>query len=155
MRLTVHTDYALRVLMYVAMHQDRLSTISEISTVHRISRNHLMKVVHQLGVAGYVETVRGQHGGLRLAKKPQDIVIGDVVRTTEPDLALVSCFESGAACALTAACKLKRAISDALKAFLAVLDGYTVADLVHNRGALTRLLGSDAKTSAAGAAHPV
>ncbi len=155
MRLTVYTDYALRVLMYVAMHPDRLSTISEISAAHRISRNHLMKVVHRLGVAGYVETLRGQHGGIRLAKKPQDIVIGEVVRTTEPDLAPVSCFESAGSCAFTASCKLKRAISDALKAFLAVLDGYTVADLVENRGTLMRLLGNDAKAAARSAAHPV
>jgi len=147
MRLTVYTDYALRVLMYAAMHPERLSTISEISAAHRISRNHLMKVVHQLGVAGYVETLRGQGGGIRLAKKAQDIVVGDVVRCTEPDLALVTCFEDAGTCAFSPSCKLKRAVSDALQAFLAVLDGYTIADLVENRSTLMKLLGGGAKAS--------
>lgn len=140
MRLTVYTDYALRVLMYAAMHPERLSTISEISAAHRISRNHLMKVVHQLGVAGYIETVRGQGGGIRLAKKAQNIVVGDVIRCTEPDLLLITCFQDASACAFSPSCNLQRAVGDALKAFLAVLDGYTIADLIQNRSKLEKLL---------------
>ena len=92
-RLTVYTDYALRVLMYLALKEDRLATIAEIAESYDISRNHLMKVAHQLGVAGYVETVRGRGGGLRLAKPIAAIGLGEVVRYTEPDMAIVSCFE--------------------------------------------------------------
>ena len=101
MRLTVYTDYALRVLMYLALKEDRLATIAEIAESYDISRNHLMKVAHQLGVAGYVETVRGRGGGLRLAKPIAAIGLGEVVRYTEPDMAIVSCFEPlGAPCAI-------------------------------------------------------
>ena len=92
MRLTVYTDYSLRVLMYVALHPERRPTIGEVAASYGISKNHVMKVVYQLGLAGYVETVRGQSGGMRLAKPPQDIILGEVVRRTEPDLALVPCF---------------------------------------------------------------
>ena len=86
MRLTAYTDYAMRVLMYLALKQDGLATISEIAKSYSISKNHLMKVVHQLGVAGYVETVRGRGGGLRLAKPSESIGLGEVVRRTEPDM---------------------------------------------------------------------
>jgi Rrf2 family nitric oxide-sensitive transcriptional repressor len=144
MRLTVYTDYALRVLMYLALKKDRLATIAEIAESYDISRNHLMKVAHQLGVAGYVETVRGRNGGLRLAKPIDAIRLGEVVRYTEPDMALVSCFEPlDGACALQPNCVLKGAMNRARDAFLDVLDSYTLSDLVEPRSRLSSLLGID------------
>lgn len=140
MRLTVYTDYSLRVLMYVALHPERRPTIAEVAASYGISKNHIMKVVHQLGLGGYLETVRGQSGGMRLAREPKTIILGEVVRRTEPDLALVPCFDPiNAACVITPACKLRRALQQAQSAFLAVLDDYTLADLVENREALRDL----------------
>ncbi len=142
MRLTVYTDYALRVLMYLAVKEDRLATIAEIAKSYDISRNHLMKVAHQLGVAGYVETLRGRGGGLRLAKPIEAIGLGEVIRYTEPDMAIVSCFEPvDAPCAIHPCCVLKRAVKKARDAFVEVLDGYTLGDLVQPRGRLIDLLG--------------
>jgi Rrf2 family transcriptional regulator, nitric oxide-sensitive transcriptional repressor len=141
-RLTVYTDYALRMLMYLALRKDQLATIAEIAESYDISRNHLMKVAHQLGVAGFVETVRGRGGGLRLAKPVGSIGLGDVVRYTEPDMAIVSCFEAiDAPCAIQPCCVLKRALKQARDAFLEVLDGYTLDDLVEPRARLSGLLG--------------
>jgi Rrf2 family transcriptional regulator, nitric oxide-sensitive transcriptional repressor len=141
-RLTVYTDYALRMLMYLALRKDQLATIAEIAESYDISRNHLMKVAHQLGVAGFVETVRGRGGGLRLAKPVGSIGLGDVVRYTEPDMAIVSCFEAiDAPCAIEPCCVLKRALKQARDAFLEVLDGYTLEDLVQPRTRLSGLLG--------------
>lgn len=140
MRLTVYTDYSLRVLMYVALHVERRPTIAEIATSYGISKNHIMKVVHQLGLAGYIETVRGQRGGMRLARPAQSINLGEVVRWTEPDMALVPCFDpSNAVCVLTPACKLRGALQRAQSAFLEVLDGYSLADLTDNADALREL----------------
>lgn len=141
MRLTVYTDFSLRVLMFVAVQPERLPTIAEIAASYGISKNHLMKVVYELGQAGYIETVRGKNGGLRLAQQPRDVVLGEVVRRTEPDMALVPCFDPvKTPCVLTPACILRRALHEARSAFLAVLDAYTLADLVENRGALSALL---------------
>ena len=142
MRLTVYTDYALRLLMYLAVREDRLATIAEIAESFDISRNHLMKVAHQLGVAGYVETVRGRGGGLRLAKSVEAIGLGEVVRHTEPDMAIVQCFKPlNAPCAIRPCCVLRRAMEKARDAFIDVLDGYTLSDLVQPRGRLVNLLG--------------
>ena len=142
MRLTVYTDYALRLLMYLALKEDQLATIAEIAKSFAISRNHLMKVAYQLGVAGYVETVRGRGGGLRLAKPATTIGLGDVVRCTEPDMAIASCFKPlDAPCAIRPCCVLKRALEKAHHAFVDVLDGYTLGDLVQPRGRLVSLLG--------------
>ena len=142
MRLTVYTDYALRVLIYVAVRPEPLPTIGQIADAYQISRNHLMKVVYELGQAGYLETVRGKNGGLRLARKPQEIGLGRLVRETEPDMALVPCFDPiRAQCAITPACRLRGALAEARAAFLAVLDGYTLADLVGNGASLQALLG--------------
>jgi Rrf2 family nitric oxide-sensitive transcriptional repressor len=141
MRLTVYTDYSLRVLMYVALHPERRPTISEIASSYGISRSHIMKVVHELGVAGYIQTVRGQNGGMRLARPAGEIVLGEVVRRTEPDMALVPCFHPvDAPCVIAPACKLRRALQQARSAFLAVLDDYTLADLAENRDSLAALL---------------
>jgi Rrf2 family nitric oxide-sensitive transcriptional repressor len=141
MRLTVYTDYALRVLMYVALHREKRPTIAAIAASYGISRNHVMKVVHQLGQAGYIETVRGQGGGMRLARPAAEITVGEVVRRTEPDMALAPCLNAGdTICAITPACTLRRALREARAAFLAVLDGYSLADLVENGDVLRRLL---------------
>ena len=143
MRLTVYTDYALRVLMYVAVRPDPLPTIGQIADAYQISRNHLMKVVYELGQAGYLETVRGKNGGLRLARRPEEIGLGLLVRETEPDMALVPCFDPiNAKCAITPACRLRGALAEARTAFLAVLDAYSLADLVSNREPLRQLLGA-------------
>lgn len=145
MRLTAYTDYALRVLMYLAVKQDGLATIDEIAESYGISRNHLMKVVHQLGVAGYIETVRGRGGGLRLAKPVEAIGLGEVVRHTEPDLAIASCFKPvDAPCAIRQCCVLKRALEKARDAFMDVLEGYTLSDLAQPRGRLVGMLGISA-----------
>lgn len=142
MRLTTYSDYALRVLMYLALKPDGLSTIAGIAESYDISEAHLMKVVHQLGVAGYIETVRGRGGGLRLAKPVETIGLADVIRTTEPDMAIVSCFKPvEAPCAIFPSCVLKRALGQARDAFLAALEEYTLADLVAPRAALSGLLG--------------
>ena len=141
MRLTVYTDYSLRVLMYLAIPRRRLATISEIAAGYNVSRNHLMKVVYELGVAGYIETIRGQNGGMRLARPPEGINLGEVVRRTEPDMALVPCFDPvNAVCVITPACKLRAALHRAREAFLAVLGEYTLADLADNPTALADLL---------------
>lgn len=132
MNLTRHTDYALRVLMYLASDADRLATIAEIADAYAISRNHLMKVVNQLGRAGFVQTIRGQQGGLRLGREPVAINIGAVVRATEGNLEIIDCDKPG--CPIVPACALKGALNEARDAFLAVLDRYTLQDLVGKRG---------------------
>lgn len=131
MRLTSFTDYTLRSLMYLGMHRDKLSTIQEIADLHGISKNHLTKVIHQLGASGLVETVRGRHGGLRLNREPEDINIGDVVRDSESDFHIAECFapEPGS-CHFLRDCALKHKLGDATQAFLAVLDGVTLADIL-------------------------
>jgi Rrf2 family nitric oxide-sensitive transcriptional repressor len=121
-----------------------------------MSRNHIMKVVYELGVGGYIETARGKHGGMRLAKRPQDIGLGEIVRRGEPDTALAPCFEPiQAACVITPACMPRRALQRARDSFMAVLDGYALADLTENRAALSLLLDVGAGTAGALAGqHP-
>lgn len=141
MRLTVYSDYALRMLMYLAVKDDGLATIAEVAEAYGISRTHLMKVAHELGVAGFLETVRGRGGGLRLARPREAITIGEVVRHTEPDMALVPCFAPvDDDCAIERCCVLRKALQKAGDAFLDVLDGYTLADLARPRSALRSLL---------------
>lgn len=141
MRLTVYSDYALRMLMYLAVKDDGLATIAEIADSYAISKTHLMKVAYELGVAGYVETVRGRRGGLRLAKPREAIGLGEIVRYSEPDMALVPCFAPiDAPCAILPCCVLRKALKKACEAFNAVLDDYTLADLVRPRSSLQSLL---------------
>ncbi|MYM22382.1 Rrf2 family transcriptional regulator [Duganella sp. FT135W] len=131
MRLTSFTDYSLRTLLYLAANRDRLVTIQDIADLHVISKNHLMKVVYQLGLSGLVETVRGRNGGLRLAKEPKEINIGALVRTTETDFFMAECFDRASdTCPLTPNCKLKHTLNEATKAFLAVLDQQTLEDML-------------------------
>jgi Rrf2 family nitric oxide-sensitive transcriptional repressor len=129
MRLSAFSDYSLRVLAYLGVNGDRLVTIAEIAQSYDISENHLMKVVHHLGRTGYLETLRGKKGGIRLARAPADIVIGEVVRQTESDLALVECFSDGH-CRIASACRLKSILQESLDAMFLVLDGYTLADVI-------------------------
>lgn len=130
MRLTTMADYALRLLMYVAQRPERLCTIAEVAQAHAISEAHLMKVTNLLGRSGWIETVRGKGGGMRLARAPHDVNIGAVVRTVEPDFDLVECFATGGNCMLTGRCRLAGALGGALQAFMAHLDGFTLADLL-------------------------
>ena len=130
MRLTTMTDYAMRLLMYLAHNPGRLCTIAEIAGAYGVSEAHLMKITHQLGLAGFIDTVRGKGGGMRLAAPPRAINLGEVVRAVEPDFALVECFGSGNRCSLTEYCRLAGILGGALDAFLAHLDRHTLADLV-------------------------
>ncbi|MFP5393208.1 MAG: Rrf2 family transcriptional regulator [Gammaproteobacteria bacterium] len=130
MRLTAYTDYALRTLMYLAIHRDRLATVQEIADEHGIARNHLTKIVHHLGMLGYVETVRGRHGGLRLGRDAASITIGEVVRHTETDFHMAACFDQASSgCSLVSACGLKGTLARATQAFLAELDGATLESM--------------------------
>ncbi|NHZ93184.1 Rrf2 family transcriptional regulator [Massilia sp. CCM 8733] len=131
MRLTAYTDYTLRTLIYLGMHRDQLATIQDIADVHGISKNHLMKVVYQLGLSGMVETVRGRNGGLRLKLEPGEINIGAVVRHSETDFYMAECFDpESTSCTLAPSCALKGVLKAATAAYLKVLDGVTLADLI-------------------------
>lgn len=133
MRLTQWTDYALRVLMYCAIHQRRehAPTIAEIADVYGISRSHLMKIVMELAAKGWVSTTRGRGGGVRLLKEPDQVVVGEVVRQMEEDFTMVECFSAeGGNCLIDGRCKLKGALMEALQAYMRVLDGVRLSDLV-------------------------
>tara|TARA_R110002049_G_scaffold28779_11_gene98220 strand:- start:299 stop:739 length:441 start_codon:yes stop_codon:yes gene_type:complete len=130
MQLTQHTDYALRVLIYLGEHTDRRVTISEVSAYFGISRSHLTKVVNQLVREGFVIGTRGKGGGLQLARAAATIVVGDVVRCMERNLVLVECFADKSDCVLAGGCKLKVALKSALEAFLERLDLVTLAELL-------------------------
>jgi len=142
MHITRYTDYSLRVLIYLSAQTGRLVTIQEIAGSYGISKNHLMKVVHQLNRKGYIETVRGKKGGMRLHMAPADINIGVLIRETEQDLSLVECFSPGNTCTITPVCGLRTIFSEALDAFFEVLDRYTLADVIreHHQPQLLRLL---------------
>jgi Rrf2 family nitric oxide-sensitive transcriptional repressor len=132
MRLTDFSDYALRLLMYAGARGDQLVTIEETAKLYGISRAHLMKVANQLTRAGFLKAVRGRSGGLTLAMQPERIRLGDVLRATEPDFALVECFRSGNRCLITPRCRLRGVLAEALAAFSATVDRYTLADLMLN-----------------------
>ncbi|MFT9068211.1 MAG: Rrf2 family transcriptional regulator [Acetobacter syzygii] len=134
MRLTLYTDYALRTLLYLAVHTDRRVSIREVAQTYGISENHLVKIIHHLGRGGFVHTQRGRGGGLTLGRPPEEICVGDVVRHTEEDMALVSCMArnggDGVACLLSGGCHLRGVLGNALEAFMSVLDKATLADLL-------------------------
>lgn len=167
MRLTTYSDYALRCLIYLATQEDKekLMNIQDIADVYDISKNHLTKIVHQLATLGYIESVRGRNGGIRLAKAPETINIGKVIRQTESDFSIVDCFtpitekgvialpKSGKSpeerlsikkqmelCKISPVCKLKHVFYEATQNFLSVLDRYTLADMTENRSQLNELL---------------
>ncbi|RFU47819.1 Rrf2 family transcriptional regulator [Paraburkholderia sp. DHOC27] len=153
MRLTDYTDYSLRVMLYLAVRGEGLSTIQDISDAYGISKNHLMKVVQRLGELGWVETVRGRNGGLRLFDHSSALTVGEVVRATESDFALVACFHArnGAQdgqgsphnerhCVIESQCRLKGVLERARHAFLSELDGHTIGELAEPAGPLAALL---------------
>ncbi len=133
MQLTLYTDYSLRVLIYLSLNRERTSTISEISNFYQISRNHLVKVVHNLSQKGYINSTRGKGGGLVLAHDPKNINVAAVVRDTEPNFHIVDCFnEETSPCSVEPLCKLKGILGSALNEFLNVLGHYTIADMLAN-----------------------
>lgn len=141
MRLNAFTDYSLRVLMYLAANPQRRTTIAEIAATYGISEHHLVKVVHFLGKQGWIGTVRGKGGGLQLAVEPAALGIGQVVRATEGMDVPAECFQQdGGECLITGCCQLKGVLAEAVRAFHAVLDRYTLADITRNRQALARVL---------------
>jgi Rrf2 family nitric oxide-sensitive transcriptional repressor len=140
MKLNLQTDYALRVLIYVGTNGDRLSTIQEIADAFAISKAHLMKVVNRLGRLGYLDTVRGKHGGIRLKRHSEAVRVGDVVRAMEEDLAVIGCLGQEKFCRIQGACVLTCALREATDAFLAALDRYTLSELLAPRNALVKLL---------------
>ncbi|MEO6281690.1 Rrf2 family transcriptional regulator [Roseateles sp.] len=141
MKLTAFTDYSLRVLIYLAAEPERRVTIMEVTTAFDISENHLTKVVHFLGKHGWIATVRGKGGGMRLAMPATEISIGKVVRDTEGAAMPAECFSDEASdCAIVSCCQLKGVLREAVHAFYAVLDRHTLADITKNRAALTSIL---------------
>ncbi|RWN60558.1 Rrf2 family transcriptional regulator [Mesorhizobium sp.] len=141
MRLTFQTDYALRMLIYLAVHRERPCRVTDVAAAYGISRNHLLKVAFRLGRLGYLTTARGRTGGIALARRPEDINLGEVVRHMEDDFALTECMRrDGGLCVISPACRLEGVVVKALQAFLAVFDGYTLADIAANRSELVELL---------------
>ena len=140
MQLTRYTDYSLRVLMFLAARPERLATIQEIAEAYDISRGHVMKVVRGLTAHGFVDGLRGRGGGVQLARDASEIGLGEVVRLTEENVALVQCLGADGDCVIEPACGLQGALAQALEAFFDCLDQYTLADLVKKRGRLAQLL---------------
>ena len=136
MRLTRYSDYAMRVLLHLGAEPDRLSSVGEIADAYRISRNHLTKVVHGLAKAGYIDSVRGRAGGIRLARPAAQINLGAVLRLTEEGFDLVDC----GSCLIAPACGLTAVVNEALSAFLAVFDSYSLADILGRRDQLRTIL---------------
>lgn len=141
MRLTAFTDYSLRVLIFLGTNPERRATIAEVARTFDISENHLTKVVHFLGLQGWLANVRGKGGGMQLAIEARHIVVGRVVRATEGEAMPAECFGVDAqGCCILKSCRLRGVLREAVDAFYAVLDRYTLADLVHNREMLAQLL---------------
>lgn len=135
MKLSRYTDYALRALIYLAAHDGGLVSIRQIAEAHGISQNHLMKIIQDLGRAGFVQTVRGRHGGLRLARPAAEITIGEVVRHTEEDEGLVDC----STCRIAEGCRLPTVIAEAREAFMTVLDQCRLTEVARTPGAFRHL----------------
>jgi Rrf2 family nitric oxide-sensitive transcriptional repressor len=135
MRLTDYTDYALRLLMYLGVHPGKIITVREISASHGISHNHLTKIAHRLGVLGVLNTLRGRAGGIQLARPPEQIMLGAVIRMTEPDFDMADCFSAAdSSCVLAGRCKLKRVLADATAAYLQLLDQVPLSALLGSPG---------------------
>ena len=142
MRMTFHTDYALRMLIYLALSSDGRATVGQIAKAYDLSRHHLLKVAQTLRAQGLIETIRGRTGGIRLASSPAQINVGAVVRAVEEEMVVVECMGSGR-CQISPACRLKGVFAEALSSFMDILDRYSLADVVGNRGDLIPLLGLD------------
>jgi Rrf2 family nitric oxide-sensitive transcriptional repressor len=144
MKLTAFTDYSLRVLIYLSAQPAERATIAQIAGSFQVSEHHLVKVVHFLGKQGWLANVRGKGGGLELGMPPEAIIVGKVVRATEGSSQLAECFgDSDGDCAIAPNCRLRGVLGEAARAFYAVLDRYTLADLVNNRQQLARILFTD------------
>lgn len=142
MKLTSYTNFAMRSLQLAALKSPDLIRVDDVVRVHGLARPHIVKIVHELGVAGYIETQRGRGGGFRLARPAEEIIVGDVVRLTEGPLDLVECFNpENNTCPLIGICKLSRALQEATRAFMAVLDDLTLADIASNRSDLLARIG--------------
>jgi Rrf2 family nitric oxide-sensitive transcriptional repressor len=142
MQLTQYTDFALRTLIALAVSPGERSTVSDVSRAYGISRHHLVKVVGRLAELGYVDTLRGKGGGMRLARRPQHIGVGEIVRAMEAELGVVNCLKvDGEGCVIASVCRLKSIMRDATEKFLAELDAYTLADMLRTRAPLSKLLG--------------
>ena len=142
MQLSLYSDYALRTLMYLGLKKSERASIEDIAEAYSISANHLVKVVHQLGRLGFIETVRGRGGGIFLAKDPSEIGVGEVVRRTE-NFVIVECFDDVKnSCPITSICSLKGVLQEATEAFLKSLDQYSLEDLLARQGGLRRILGT-------------
>lgn len=139
MRLTLFTDYSLRVLMVLATRTEALVTIADLAGAFDISQAHLMKVTHMLGKSGWVETVRGRNGGMRLSQPPSQLKLGTVIRRLETDFAVVECFGDNNRCVLTGGCELAAVLARAMQAFLGELDRYSLADVANGSSALMGL----------------
>ncbi len=134
MQLTIFTDYGLRSLMYLAAQPDKLCSVREIAEHYGISRNHLVKVVHRLAQLGYITSSKGKGGGIRLAHEPEALRLGDVVRTLEPHMNLVECFNLKTnTCTVVSGCTLKHFLADANKTFIDTLNEHTLNDTVSNK----------------------
>lgn len=141
MRLTQYSNFTLRTLQFLALRAPQIATVDEVARAHKISKAHLVKVAYELSQRGYVETLRGRNGGMRLARPADDITVGEIIRWTEAPLELVECFNPETnTCPLQGHCHLSRGIQRALRAFLSVLDDLTIADISLNRGILLGLL---------------
>ncbi|MEE9376082.1 MAG: Rrf2 family transcriptional regulator [Rhizobiaceae bacterium] len=137
MKLTSYTNYALRSLQLAALRSPNLIRVDDVVSIHQLSRPHIVKIIHELGKAGYLETVRGRNGGFRLAMPAKDIIVGDIVRITEGPMDVVECFNPETnTCPLIGICKLSKAMMKAAAAFMEVLDDLTIADIASNRGQL-------------------
>ena len=141
MQLTVHTDYALRVLIYLSIQPQKIVTIDEITEFYEISRNHLVKVVHNLSSKGFINTIRGKHGGMQLSRPPNQISIGEVVRKIEANFDIVECFNPDSKkCRVLPICNLKSVLQKANENFLSYLDQYSLADAVQPNNNLVKLV---------------
>ena len=144
MQLTRYSDYSLRVLIYLSLNHDRSSTISEIADFYKISRNHLVKVVHNLSIKKYINSSRGKGGGLKIAHRPEEIVVGAVIRDTEPNFHIAECLSQiHEDCSVESICQLKNILSLATDNFLHTLDGYTVADIIADTGKTDKIVELD------------
>ncbi|MGD9913015.1 MAG: Rrf2 family transcriptional regulator [Rhizobiaceae bacterium] len=140
MRLTFHTDYALRMLIHLEINRGSPIRVADVADSFGISRNHLLKVALKLGKLGYLATTRGRTGGIMLARDAEDINLGEVIRHMEDGFDLTECMRRGGFCAITPACRLKGVVARALDAFLSVFDGFTLADIAAHRNELRELL---------------
>ncbi len=139
MRLTIHTDYAFRILMFLAVNNERLCTVEEIAKIYKISKNHLVKVTNTLVKAGFIEAIRGKGGGLRLAQNLEKLSVGTIIRITEPDFALVECFLARNSCIVTPICQLKHILNQAINNFLKELDNHNLTELITDKNKMVLL----------------